>query len=195
MAMNVYSLTNDKFEDFEDFNCAHVDEKKAFTRDFLTDAKAFYRDCEAFLGRLEKQFYLSMLGMVTVLVLQLFEVVPMWVPGWYFALLFHGEAWVRLPQVSVYTSDIFRSAKVISATKADYSLSMGLLDLMFVVWLIGGFWTDNWGLFSVGTTIFTLFAYSYAIHEFKKVVHKNRNAYKAFGEQLVASVKKESAAL
>ena len=186
--LNIHTLTNRVIDDFSSFQYSDHETKQAFVSDFLHDAKAYCRNADRFNKKLSLALWFSNAAIVLTLLLQVFDQIPLWIPGWYFAFLFHGESYIRLPQISARLDSFMRTMKATPATSDDYGKSDQIMGTTFVVWLVGGFLTGEWEVFAIGTSICAFFGFTFVVYEYRNLIEKNRKAYKKCGDQLVKAL-------
>lgn len=189
-----YSFSDTSFHSFQSIENRSPYERRNLAETLLEDAITYNRICNEFQSRISWQLVLSNFVMLVVVILQILDLIPGWIPGWYVAMLCYDDAWNRLPELTAWTQDRMREANADPATEDDFKWSNLHLVLMFVIWGVGGWYTGNWIAFSIGTTICSFFLYIVALKDFNKVVRKNRKAYEVFVQAVMRLVKEDEIA-
>lgn len=185
-----YTFSDTSFNTFRSIEQRSMPDMKALAETLLQDAIDFNRVCSDYQRRVIKQLVLSNFVMIVVIALQVYDVIPGWIPVWYVAMLCYDDAWNRLPELTPWTRERMREADAAPADEDDYRWSNLNLVLMFVIWGVGGWYTGNWLGLSIGTTLCCFFLYFAALRDFNKVVNKNLRAYEAFVTAVVRMTKK-----
>ena len=187
--MIVYQLPNQNINKFSDFQYADEISKRDFTYDFLKDAKAFNEDVKACLSILKKGLWMSNCAIALLLVLQFFDVLPKWIPGWFLALYIDYFYEKRKPMVSAKLDTFMRSMDAHPSRFLDTAFSEHIIGSCAVVWFFGSLLTGEWELFAMATSICTIFALIYEISDYRKTLEKSLAAYKTCGEKLLNELK------
>ena len=172
-----YTFSDTSFNTFRSIEQRSMPDMKVLAETLLQDAIDFNRVCSDYQRRVIKQLVLSNFVMIVVIALQVYDVIPGWIPGWYVAMLCYDDAWNRLPELTPWTRERMREADAAPADEDDYRWSNLNLVLMFVIWGVGGWYTGNWLGLSIGTTLCCFFLYFAALRDFNKVVNTNLRAY------------------